>query len=121
MSILLITHDIGVVAETADRVAVMYAGQCVEEADAEELLTRPAHPYTRALMQAVPGLHDDRSRLLYSIPGHVPQVYGDMTGCRFAGRCAYAENCTHRMEDAMRPVGEMHMSRCNVQEVMAHG
>ena len=121
MAILLITHDLGIVAEMADRAVVMYAGQCVEEAPVSELLHHPAHAYTRALMQAVPGLHDSRDKRLYAIPGRVPDAYGDMTGCRFAGRCAYAENCTHRMEDAMRPVGEMHMSRCNVQEVMARG
>ena len=93
MAILLITHDIGVVAEMADRVVVMYAGQCVEEADAETLLTHPRHPYTRALLQAVPGLHDSRERRLYAIPGAVPERYDDLPGCRFAPRCAQAERC----------------------------
>ena len=94
MAILLITHDIGVVAEMADRVVVMYAGQCVEEAAARQLLTSPAHPYTRALLAAVPGIHDDRNRRLMSIPGSVPEHYQDLTGCRFAPRCPYAASCS---------------------------
>ena len=93
MAILLITHDIGVVAEMADRVVVMYAGQCVEAADVETLLTQPKHPYTQALLQAVPGLHDSRERRLYAIPGAVPERYDDLPGCRFAPRCTLAEGC----------------------------
>ena len=94
MAILLITHDIGVVAEMADRVIVMYAGQCVEEADVETLLGQPKHPYTQALLQAVPGLHDSRDRRLYTIPGAVPERYDGMPGCRFAPRCSLAEGCS---------------------------
>ncbi|MBQ9264580.1 MAG: ABC transporter ATP-binding protein [Clostridia bacterium] len=112
MAILLITHDIGVVAEMADRVVVMYAGQCVEEAPLRELLTHPAHAYTKALMQAVPGLHDDRSRRLYSIPGYVPQEYGEMTGCRFAPRCPYGAECPEKREEGMREIAPGHLSRC---------
>ena len=96
MAILLITHDIGVVAEMADRVLVMYAGQVVEEAPVQDLLEHPAHPYTRALLQAVPGLHDDRSRRLYAIPGMVPEHYESLTGCRFAPRCPHAAQCGQR-------------------------
>ncbi len=116
MGILLITHDIGVVAEMADRVVVMYAGQCVEEADAETLLSHPAHAYTRALMQAVPGLHDDRSRLLYAIPGHVPQVYGDMAGCRFSERCPLGDTCPGRNRAEMAEIAPGHLSRCQWAE-----
>ena len=112
MAVLLITHDIGIVAEMADRVAVMYAGQCVEEADAETLLTHPAHAYTQVLMQAVPGLHDDRDKRLYAIPGFVPQVYGDMTGCRFAARCPHGENCPWKDSAAMAEIAPGHLSRC---------
>ena len=93
MAILLITHDIGVVAEMADRVVVMYAGQCVEEADVQTLLTRPAHPYSQALLQAVPGLRTDREKRLYTIPGTVPERYDNLPGCRFAPRCTLAEGC----------------------------
>lgn len=70
MAILLITHDIGLVTEMADRVVVMYAGQCVEEGTTQQVLESPAHPYTRALTRAVPRLHDPRERRLYSILRH---------------------------------------------------
>ena len=113
MAILLITHDLGVVAEMADRVIVMYAGQCVEEAPLYELLQHPAHAYTQALMKAVPGLHDDRDHRLYSIPGYVPQTYGEMQGCRFAPRCPKGAACPIRQEDRWRWVGEGHYSRCD--------
>ncbi|MBO4885645.1 MAG: ABC transporter ATP-binding protein, partial [Clostridia bacterium] len=93
MAILLITHDLGLVAEMADRVVVMYAGQCVETCDTRRLLAAPAHPYTRALLQSVPGLDDARGRRLLSIPGAVPERYQDMTGCRFAPRCPYSAIC----------------------------
>ena len=112
MAVLLITHDIGIVAEMADRVAVMYAGQCVEEADAETLLTRPAHAYTKALMQAAPGLHDDKARRLYAIPGFVPQVYGDMKGCRFAPRCPHGQDCPWKEDGSMAEIAPGHLSRC---------
>ena len=93
MGVLLITHDIGVVAELADRVVVMYAGQCVEEANVQSLFAAPKHPYTKALMAAVPGLHDPRDRQLAAIPGTVPDCYDTMTGCRFAPRCPHAGQC----------------------------
>ena len=98
MSILLITHDIGVVAEMADRVVVMYAGQCVEAAGTKELLENPVHPYTQALLSAAPGVRDDKKRRLYSIPGAVPEGYHELTGCRFAARCRYAEGCAAKGE-----------------------
>lgn len=119
MAILLITHDIGVVAEMADRVVVMYAGQCVEETDTRTLLTAPAHPYTRALMQAVPGIHDDKNRRLYAIPGAVPEDYGSMTGCRFASRCPYAQGCPQQPEYI--PLTEGHLVRCQRAEEVQYG
>ena len=94
LSVLLITHDMGVVAELADRVAVMYAGQCVEEAPCAALLQHPRHPYTQALLKAVPGMADPRDRQLYAIPGSVPQRYDRMEGCRFAPRCPHGEACS---------------------------
>ncbi|MBE5797866.1 MAG: ABC transporter ATP-binding protein [Clostridiales bacterium] len=93
LGVLLITHDVGVVAELADRVVVMYAGQCVEAADTQTLLTHPQHPYTQALMAAVPGIDDPKERRLYAIPGAVPERYDTMEGCRFAPRCPHAEGC----------------------------
>ena len=119
LAILLITHDIGVVAEMADRVVVMYAGQCVEQADTRTLLTAPAHPYTRALMQAVPGIHDDRSRRLYAIPGAVPEDYSGMEGCRFAPRCPYATDCGK--QPLYAPLTEDHLVRCEKAREVQHG
>ncbi len=93
MGILLITHDIGVVAELADRVAVMYAGQLVEAADVRTLLTEPKHPYTKALLAAIPGLSDPKEHRLLTIPGTVPERYDTLEGCRFAPRCPHGEKC----------------------------
>ena len=111
MSILLITHDIGVVTEMADRVAVMYAGQCVEIAGTKELLEQPQHPYTQALMNAVPAVGSDRNQRLYSIPGTVPENYQEMTGCRFAPRCPYAAGCAATGE--MRTAADGRQVRCD--------
>jgi len=90
MAILLITHNLGIVGDMADRVAVMYAGQIVELAPARELLRRPLHPYTRALMNSVPKLRADAERLS-AIPGNVPRIGDFPPGCRFAPRCPIAK------------------------------
>ena len=93
MSVLMITHDLGVVAESCDRVAVMYAGRKVEEADVVELFDRPLHPYTRALMASMPSMNTHSSRLT-EIPGMVPAASELGLGCSFAARCAHAnERC----------------------------
>ncbi|MCM1087988.1 MAG: ABC transporter ATP-binding protein [Muribaculaceae bacterium] len=100
MAVILITHDIGLVANMADRVLVMYAGQFVEAASVEELFQNPRHPYTQALLDSVPTIRDDEDRQLVSIPGMVPENYDDIQGCRFAGRCSYyAPECDKRQED----------------------
>ena len=90
MSILLITHDMGLVAQMADEVIVMYAGQIVEDASAIELFAHPAHPYTQALLKSVPSIRDDESRILESISDSVPEHYQTMQGCRFRSRCPFA-------------------------------
>ena len=90
MAILLITHNLGIVGDMADRVAVMYAGQIVELSPARELLRRPLHPYTRALMNSVPKLRGDAERLT-AIPGNVPRLGDFPPGCRFAPRCPMAQ------------------------------
>ena len=118
MAILLITHDIGVVAEMADRVIVMYAGQCVEEADVMRLLSQPRHPYTQALLQAVPGLHDSRDKRLYAIPGAVPERYDELPGCRFAPRCPRAAQCSQR--PAYGETAPGHLLRCAIQGGNTH-
>jgi oligopeptide/dipeptide ABC transporter ATP-binding protein len=90
MAILLITHNLGIVGDLADRVAVMYAGQIVELAPANDLLRRPLHPYTRALMNSVPKLRGTQDRL-QAIPGNVPRTGDFPPGCRFAPRCPQAK------------------------------
>ncbi|MCL2451126.1 MAG: ABC transporter ATP-binding protein [Polyangiaceae bacterium] len=95
MSILLITHDLAVVAENAQEVVVMYAGQVVERAPVRELFAAPAHPYTRALLDSVPGAHAARSRRLRAIDGIVPDLRSLPPGCRFADRCSMrVERCS---------------------------
>jgi oligopeptide/dipeptide ABC transporter ATP-binding protein len=99
MAILLITHNLGIVGDMADRVAVMYAGQIVELAPARELLRRPLHPYTRALMNSVPRLRGDAARLS-AIPGNVPRIGNFPPGCRFAPRCPIARpECSEAMPE----------------------
>src|SRR5271163_761998 len=96
MALILITHDMGVVAETAQRVEVMYAGQVMEGRTADTLLTSPAHPYTAALLDALPERADERRRLA-TIPGVVPGVADRPSGCLFAPRCRFAfERCVER-------------------------
>jgi peptide/nickel transport system ATP-binding protein/oligopeptide transport system ATP-binding protein len=89
MAVLLITHDLGVVAEVCDRVVVMYAGQVVETGSVEDIFMRPAHPYTRGLLDSLPSL-EARGRRLSSIPGTVPSPLHWPEGCRFRARCSLA-------------------------------
>lgn len=96
MSILLITHDLGVVAEMADRVIVMYAGQIVEQADVFNLFDDPQHPYTKGLMNSIPQLGETEQVKIESIPGMVPRLDAMPDGCRFRPRCRVAtEECAH--------------------------
>ena len=101
MAILLITHNLGIVGDMADRVAVMYAGQVVELAPAKELLRRPLHPYTKALMNAVPKLAGGANRLS-AIPGNVPRIGNFPPGCRFAPRCPIAKSeCSDKIPELL--------------------
>ena len=111
MSLILITHDIGLVASMADRVLVMYAGQIIEEAPVKELFASPHHPYTRALLATVPSIYDGPDRELVSIPGIVPENYDSITGCRFADRCEFRRpECDRPQED--QATGEGRRVRC---------
>lgn len=102
MAMILITHDMGLVAQMADRVAVMYAGQIVESALAEEIFANPVHPYTKALLNTIPTIQDDGSRRLRSIQGKVPERYDKIKGCRFAARCEYrCETCENEQIDVV--------------------
>lgn len=89
-AIMIISHDLGVIAEMADKVLVMYAGQVVEEADVFTLFDEPKHPYTRGLMESIPHLEYESTKRLYSIPGSVPTPQKMPSGCRFHARCPYA-------------------------------
>ncbi|MDF2679248.1 MAG: transporter ATP-binding protein [Brevibacillus sp.] len=95
-AIMIISHDLGVIAEMADKVLVMYAGQVVEEADVYTLFDDPKHPYTKGLMDSIPHLEHDSGQRLFSIPGTVPTIHQMPQGCRFHTRCQYAtEKCAH--------------------------
>src|SRR5207253_2462820 len=110
LSILLITHDLGVVAELAHRVAVMYAGQVVESAPVAALFRRPLHPYTRALLSAVPRL-DGSGRRLTTIEGTAPDPTRYPPGCRFAPRCPLALEACGRPQE-LRELEPGHWVRC---------
>ncbi|WP_019121876.1 ABC transporter ATP-binding protein [Brevibacillus massiliensis] len=112
-SIMLITHDLGVVAETCDRVVVMYAGKVIEEADVKTLFKNPKHPYTQGLLQSVPKLKGPRERL-YSIPGSIPVPHAMPKGCKFAPRCPLAGQACWESEPELLGVDErtLHHVRC---------
>lgn len=111
MAILLITHNLGIVGDIADRVAVMYAGQIVELAPARELLQRPLHPYTKALMASVPKLGGAAHRLT-AIPGNVPRIGNFPAGCRFAPRCPIATEACHQAGPELIEVEPQRWVRC---------
>jgi peptide/nickel transport system ATP-binding protein len=115
-SIVLITHDLGVVAEMAQRVVVMYAGRKVEEAAVTELFARPLHPYTRGLLGSMPhlgksGAGDGRTRLT-EIPGVVPSLKDEIPGCLFAPRCTHAVERCHREVPPLETHGPGHLAAC---------
>ena len=110
-AILLITHDLGVVAETADRVAIMYAGRIVEQAPREQLLTSPAHPYTIRLLQSLPS-GQQRSHSLQTIEGRVPAPTDFPPGCRFADRCHMVQEACRRIDPVLLPIEDQHTAAC---------
>jgi peptide/nickel transport system ATP-binding protein len=111
MAIILITHDLGVVAEMADEVAVMYAGKVVERASGTAIFDDPQHPYTLGLLGSIPKLEEQHDRLL-AIEGAVPPPFALPTGCRFNPRCVFAvEECTKR-PPLLREVAPNHMAAC---------
>jgi len=114
-SIILITHDLGVVAEMAHRVVVMYAGRKVEEAPVEELFARPRHPYTRGLLGSMPHLGDsveETGKRLVEIPGMVPSLKEAMPGCLFAPRCPNASERCRTDVPPLEPQGPRHWAAC---------
>jgi oligopeptide/dipeptide ABC transporter ATP-binding protein len=120
MAVLLITHDLGVVAETADRVAVMYAGQVVETCDVRRAFRSTRHPYTAGLLASLPRLGAGAERLRV-IPGNVPNPVRFPSGCRFHPRCPLAVERCRSEAPALRDVGAGHFSRCFRAEEIASG
>jgi oligopeptide/dipeptide ABC transporter ATP-binding protein len=112
MSILLITHDLGVVAENADQMVVMYAGRVVESGPVKELFARPMHPYTRGLLESVPSAGRAAHRRLRTIEGMVPDLRNLPPGCRFAERCALRVEKCDKEEPPLAEVGQGRQSAC---------
>jgi oligopeptide/dipeptide ABC transporter ATP-binding protein len=102
LAVLLITHNLAVVSQVADRVAVMYAGEVVEEAPAAEIFADPRHPYTQGLLSSIPSVTEDRKHL-YTIPGRVPDPRLPPPGCLFAPRCPYALDRCWQEHPALLP------------------
>ncbi|MGP7819202.1 ABC transporter ATP-binding protein [Niallia sp. 01092] len=115
MAVLLITHDLGVVAEYADRVMVMYGGQIVEQADVKELFTEPKHPYTSGLLESLPNLDDDVDRLGV-IQGTVPPAYDFPVGCRFSDRCKFVMDRCRESNPQLLEKEHNHKVRCYLYE-----
>ena len=115
MAIQFISHDLGVISEVADEIAVMYAGRIVERAPADSLFSAPRHPYTRALLETIPRL-SHRRRRLPSIPGSVPEPGHLPKGCRYANRCPLAEAACREAEPALEIVAPGHWAACPVAQ-----
>lgn len=116
MGVIMVTHDMGVVAEVADRVMVMYAGEKIEEGDVESIFNNPQHPYTIGLLRSVPNV-DDKDHELNPIPGSLPNLNEEISGCRFHARCELAtEKCIQQSPKSFT-VKDGHTVRCWLQEV----
>jgi oligopeptide transport system ATP-binding protein len=111
-SIILITHDLGVVARMADRVAVMYAGQIVETGSVDDIFYSPRHPYTWGLLESMPDTSDGRERELVAIPGTPPDLFAPPPGCGFAARCEYCMPACKKLPPPEEDLGEEHSARC---------
>ena len=112
MSIMLITHDLAVISEIADRIIIMYAGQMVEEAKERDIFTAPLHPYTEALLRSIPSVSKNDANELYMIKGMVPNLLKKRSGCLFAPRCEYARKKCHEIEPELCPRGSSKV-RCH--------
>ena len=115
-SFLIITHNFGIVAELADRIGVMYAGELIEEGDVFSIFDNPLHPYTRALLKALPHQSKHEGKL-ETIDGTVPRILGESVGCRFANRCPYASKECTEIAPLKKYPEKGHMVRCHRVEV----
>ena len=113
-SILFITHDLGVVAEMADDVLIMYAGRMVERGSVQDVFTRPAHPYTQGLMRSIPSLDSPRKSKLWTVEGTVPGLRDLPTGCRFHPRCPHAAKLCREVDPQLADVAPDHGAACHL-------
>ena len=120
MGLILITHDLGVVADVADRIAVMYAGRIVEHADVFDLYARPAHPYSKGLLESIPRL-DQKGQELAAIGGLPPNLMRIPSGCSFNPRCRYAQDVCRVDPPPLRPIGHNRRSACHFAEDLLAG
>ncbi|WP_297071105.1 ABC transporter ATP-binding protein [Thermococcus sp.] len=111
LSMIFITHDLSILAEISDRVAIMYAGKLVEIGDSEKIYYEPAHPYTQKLLAAIPRLHEDVERLEF-IPGQPPNLISPPKGCRFHLRCPYAMQICKEQEPELKEIDRDHYAAC---------
>ncbi|MGV8059329.1 MAG: ABC transporter ATP-binding protein [Smithellaceae bacterium] len=116
MAVILITHDLGIVAQTAENVAVMYAGKIVENAQVDKIFANPLHPYTKGLIDSLPARcgddSDDRQKYLKTIPGSVPSLYDLAAGCRFRERCSWAYSQCAKQEPELLEIKPGHFVAC---------
>jgi len=115
MAVILITHDLGIIAQTAKNVAVMYAGKIVENSTVENIFDHPLHPYTRGLIESMPArcaASSDSGNYLKTIPGNVPSLYNLPAGCRFFDRCTVAQKECNQREPSISEVGKEHFVSC---------
>ena len=119
MAMMVISHDLGVIAALCDSVQVMYAGRIAERTSVPTLLTRPAHPYSAALIRLVPRMDQRVHHRLRPIPGQPPLRIGEVPGCRFAPRCEYRAD-VRSTEPELLPVGTGHSSACWFAESLVH-
>jgi oligopeptide/dipeptide ABC transporter ATP-binding protein len=116
MAVMMITHDLAVIAEVSDNVLVAYAGKALEYADVKTIFREPKHPYTQALYDSIPRLTDTKKRRLEVIPGMVPNPLEFPSGCRFHPRCKFTTNVCKEEEPKLEEVGNMHEVRCFIYD-----
>ncbi|WP_010479957.1 ABC transporter ATP-binding protein [Thermococcus zilligii] len=111
LSMIFITHDLSILAEVSDRLAIMYAGKIIEIGDSEKIYYEPAHPYTQKLLAAIPRLHEDVEKLEF-IPGQPPNLINPPKGCRFHPRCPYAMDVCRQQEPELKEIDKDHYAAC---------